>query len=68
MWVGIATSRAGDAAGGQLLVPVLHLLPEEWKLQVQLLQAPEGVVWRRWPLGYGKFFFQCGLDGGYRGM
>ena len=29
MWEGIATSRAGDAAGGQLLVPALHLLPQE---------------------------------------
>ena len=39
---------------GQLPVPVLHLLPQGWKLQVQLLQAPEGVVWRWWQMGCGK--------------
>ena len=27
---------------GWLPVPLLHLLPQEWKLQVQLLQVSEG--------------------------
>ena len=47
---GRASSEAGDKASDA----IPHLLLQDWRLQVQHLQAPEGVDGRCWQMESGK--------------